>query len=312
VCRGRPVILGPRRTRLRPDGRTFADANDPDSIAALVARLDPLRPALSVLEATGGYEMPLAAALQVAGLPVAVVNPRQARDFARATGRLAKTDRIGAAVLAHLAEAVRPAPRSVPDAEVRHLDALVARRQQLIGTRVIESNWQGTATDAAVRAGLGRHLAWLEAELAAADKQLAAAVRASPALRERDSLLQSVPGIDPVASQTPSAALPELGTLPGGSWPPWWAWRRSTMTAARGSGAGTSAGAARSCGGCLHLPALAAVRHNPVLPAFRVRLAGRAKRPKVIRTAVARRLLVIANAIISSSRPWQAELAAAC
>jgi transposase len=130
-------------TALRPDGRTFADRNDPDGIAALVARLVALQPALLVLEATGGYEMPLAAALQVAGLPVAVINPRQARDFAKATGRLAKTDRIDAAVLAHFAEAVRPAPRPVADPPVRHLDALLARRQQLIGMRVMEPTGWG-------------------------------------------------------------------------------------------------------------------------------------------------------------------------
>src|SRR5262249_25762678 len=132
-------------TALRPSGQTFADPNTPDGIAALVARLAPLRPALIVLEATGGYEMPLAAALHVA-----VVTSRQARDFARAVGGLAKTDRIDAAVLAHFAEAVRPAPRAAADAEVRHLDALLSRRQQLIGMRVMESNRLGTATDPAV------------------------------------------------------------------------------------------------------------------------------------------------------------------
>src|SRR5262249_43344339 len=148
--------------------------NDPDGIAALVARLARLQPALIVLEATGGYEMPLAAALQVAGLPVAVVNPRQARDFAKATGRLAKTDTIDATMLAHFAEAIRPAPRPVADPRVRHLEALLARRQQLIGMRVMESNRLGTAADPAVRDGLGRHIAWLEAELTEAERQLAA------------------------------------------------------------------------------------------------------------------------------------------
>src|SRR5262245_4534374 len=298
-------------TALRPSGQTFADPNTPDGIAALVARLAPLRPALIVLEATGGYEMPLAAALQVAGLAVAVVNPRQARDFARAVGRLAKTDRIDAAVLAHFAEAVRPAPRAAADAEVRHLDALLSRRQQLIGMRVMESNRLGTATDPAVRAGLERHLVWLEAELAAADRELAAAVQASPAWRERDALLQSVPGLGPVSSQTLLAALPELGTLPGG--------RLAALVglAPFNDDSGTRQRGRHIRGGravvrrVLYLAALAAVRHNPVLKAFRQRLAERGKRPKVILTAVARRLLVIANAIIRSGRPRQAELAAA-
>ena len=307
---GIDVSKARRDTALRPDGRTFADRNDPDGIAALVARLVALQPALIVLEATGGYEMPLAAALQVAGLPVAVINPRQARDFAKATGRLAKTDKIDAAVLAHFAEAVRPAPRPVADPQVRHLDALLARRQQLIGMRM-ESNRLGTATDPAVRDGLGRHIVWLEAELAEADKQLAAAVRASPAWREKDELLQSVPGIGPVSSQTLLAALPELGTLPGGQL------AALVGLAPFADDSGTRQRGRHVRGGravvrrVLYLAALSAVRHNAVLKAFRERLAARGKRPKVILTAVARRLLVIANAIIRSGRPWEAELAAA-
>jgi transposase len=309
---GIDVSKARRDTALRPDdGRTFADPNEPGGIAALVTRLVALQPALIVLEAAGGYEMPLAAALQVAGLPVAVVNPRQARAFAKATGRLAKTDRIDAAVLAHFAEAVRPDPRPVPDPEVRHLDALLARRQQLIGMRVMEANRLGTATDPAVRAGLGRHIAWLEAELAEADEQLAAAVRASPAWREKDQLLQSVPGIGPVSSQTLLAALPELGALPGGQL------AALVGLAPFNDDSGTRQRGRHVRGGravvrrVLYLAALSAARHNPVLQAFRARLAGRGKRPKVILTAVARRLLGIANAIIRSGRPWQAELAAA-
>ncbi len=311
LCVGIDVSKARLDTAFRPDGRTFADANDPDGIAALVTRLVELQPALIVLEATGGYEMPLAAALPVAGLPVAVINPRQARDFAKATGRLAKTDKIDAATLAHFAEAVRPAPRPVADPQVRHLDALLARRQQLIGMRVMESNRRGTATDPAVRDGLGRHIAWLEAELAEADQQLAAAVRASPAWREKDELLQSVPGLGPVSSQTLLAALPELGALPGGKL------AALVGLAPYNDDSGTRQRGRHVRGGravvrrVLYLAALAAVRHNPVLKAFRERLARRGKRPKVILTAVARRLLVIANAIIRSGRPGQAELAAA-
>jgi transposase len=298
-------------TALRPGDRTFADPNDLDGIAGLVRRLAPLKPALIVREATGGYEMPLAAALQVAGLPVAVVNPRQARDFARAVGRRAKTDQIDAAVLAHFAEAVRPAPRPVADPRGRHLDALLARRQQLIGMRVMESNRLGTATDPAVRAGLERHLAWLATERAEADRQLASAVRARPAWREKDELLQSVPGSGPVSSQTLLAALPELGTLPSGRL------AARAGLAPFNDDSGTRQGGRHVRGGraavrrALYLAALSAVRHNPVLKAFRERLAARGKRPKVILTAVARRLLVITNALIRSGRPWQAELAAA-
>lgn len=298
-------------TALRPTSQTFADANDDDGIAVLIARLVAQKPALIVLEATGGYEMPLVAALQVAGLPVAVVNPRQARDFAKAVGRLAKTDRLDAAILAHFAEAVRPALRPAADPQVQHLDALLSRRQQLLGMRVMEGNRLGTATDAAVRAGLERHLTWLETELDEAERQLAAAVRASPAWREKDKLLQSVPGIGPVASQTLLAALPELGRLAG---------RQVAALvglAPFNDDSGMRQGERHIRGGravvrrALYMAALSAVRHNPVFRVFRERLAVRGKRPKVILTAVARRLLVIANAILRSGRPWQAELAAA-
>ena len=149
-------------------------------------------------------------------IPVAAINPRQARDFAKATGRLAKTDRIDAEVLAHFAEAVRPEARPLPSAEVRALDALLSRRQQLLEMRVMESNRLGTCSDPTVRAGLERHLAWLEAEVADADRLLAEAVKASPAWREKDELLRSIPGLGPVSSLTLLAALPELGTLDGG------------------------------------------------------------------------------------------------
>src|SRR3954463_1380449 len=158
---------------IRPGTKAVApDPNDPAGIAALVARLKPLAPSLVVVEATGGLELPLLAALQVAGIPAAAINPRQARDFAKATGKLAKTDRIDAEVLAHFAQAIRPEARPLPSAEARALDALLSRRQQLLGMRVMESNRLGACSDPTVRAGLERHLAWLEAEAAAADRLL--------------------------------------------------------------------------------------------------------------------------------------------
>src|SRR6185437_13956812 len=160
-------------TAIRPGGAPGRHANDPAGIAALVARLQPLAPDLVVVEATGGLELPLLAALQLAGIPTAAINPRQARDFAKATGRLAKTDRIDAEVLAHFAEAVRPVARPLPSAEVRALDALLSRRQQLLGMQVMESNRLGSCADATVRAGLERHLTWLKAEVADADRLLA-------------------------------------------------------------------------------------------------------------------------------------------
>ena len=160
----------------------------------------------------------------------------QARDFAKATGRLAKTDRIDAEALAHFAEAVRPEPRPAATAERQALDALLSRRGQLVEMRTMESNRLGTCRDAAVRAGIERHLAWLDAELAEAERRLDAAVKASPAWRERDELLRGIPGIGPVVSRTLLASLPELGAPTARGWRPWSGWRRTPTTAARSRG----------------------------------------------------------------------------
>ncbi|HMB06645.1 MAG TPA: IS110 family transposase, partial [Isosphaeraceae bacterium] len=217
-----PIFVGIDLTKahrdpaLRPGQQVARHTNDPAGIAALVARLKPLSPALVVVEATGGPERPLVAALQVADIPVAAINPRRARDFAKALGRLAKTDRIDAEVLAHSAEAVRPAARPLPSAEVQALDALLSRRQQLLEMRVRESNRLGTCTDPTVRPGLERPLAWLGVEVADADRLLSETVKARPAWREKDERLRSIPGLGPVTSRTLRAGLPELGGLDGG------------------------------------------------------------------------------------------------
>lgn len=293
----------------RPDPAPHRVANDPDGIAELVGALRDLAPALIVLEATGRLELPVVAALQVAGLPVAVVNPRQVRDFAKATGRLAKTDRLDAAVLAHFADALRPAPAApVPD-DVRHLDALLTRRNQLIGMRVMETNRLDRLTDAAVRAEVRKHVAWLAKAIARADAALAGAVKASPAWQAKDALLQTIPGVGPVATLTLLAGLPELGTTTGG--------RLAALVglAPFADDSGSRQGGRHIRGGrapvrrVLYLAALSAVVHNPALRAFKERLAARGKRAKVILTAVARKLLVIANAIIQSGQPWRTETA---
>jgi transposase len=295
---------------LRPGTKATArDPNDPVGIAALVSRLKPVAPTLVVVEATGGLELPLVAALQVAKIPVAAINPRQARDFAKASGRLAKTDRIDAEVLAHFAEAIRPEARPLPSTEVQALDALLSRRQQLLEMRVMESNRLGSCSDQTVRAGLERHLAWLEAEIADADGRLSEAVKASPAWKEKDELLRSIPGLGPISSLTLLAALPELGTLDGG--------KISALVglAPFADDSGTRRGGRHVRGGraavrrVLYLAALSAVRHNPALKAFRDRLSSRGKKPKVILTAVARKLLVIANAVIRTGLRWNPELA---
>jgi transposase len=295
---------------LRPAGEVFRLRNDPAGLAALVQRLTPLGPALVVVEATGGYELPAVAALQAAGLAVAAVNPRQARDFAKATGRLAKTDRIDAEALAHFAEAVRPAARPVEPAEQKALDALLTRRRQLLEMRVMEGNRLATCQDAVVRAGIERHIAWLGAEADDAERRLAEAVQASPAWRQREELLRSIPGIGPVASRTLLAALPELGTGDGS--------RLAALAGlapfARDSGSRrgprTIRGGRPEVRRVLYLAALSAARHGGPLAEFAARLRSRGKRAKVVLIAVARKLLVIANAVLRSGRPWDPALAA--
>lgn len=295
---------------LRP-GQPFRLPNDTAGQAALVARLAPLSPALVVMEATGGLEVPALAALAAAGVPVAAVNPRQARDFARATGRLAKTDRIDAEGLAHFAEAIRPGPRPLPGPEQRALDALVTRRRQLVEMRVMEANRLSACADAAVRAAIERHLAWLDAEVGDADRLLGEAIRNSPAWREKDDLLRSIPGIGPQASRTLLAAVPELGTITGA--------KASALVglAPYADDSGQRRGARHVRGGraevrrALYLAALSARRFCAPLKDFADRLAEAGKKAKVVLVAVARKLLVIANAILKTGMPWNAELAAA-
>jgi transposase len=288
---------------VRPTGAAARLANDEPGVAALVARMATLAPALVVLEATGGYEAPAVAALAAAGLPVVAVNPRQARRFAEATGRLAKTDRLDAAALAHFAEAVRPDPRPLPDADTHALAALVARRRQLLDMRTAERNRLPLAAPAVAK-DIRAHVAWLDRRLAAADRDLAAAVQASPAWRATDDLLRSVPGVGPTVSRTLLAELPELGALSG---------RRIAALAgvapvARDSG--RKAGARRIAGGragaraALYMACLSAVRYNPALRAVYRRLRAAGKAAKVAQVAAMRKLLVILNAMVRDNRRW--------
>lgn len=196
---------------LRPDGR-FAVPNDEPGVAQLLTRLQAMPPTLVVLEATGGLELPLTGALAAAGLPVVVVNPRQIRDFAKATGQLAKTDAPDTQVLAHFADVVRPEPRPLPDAQTQELAALVTRRRQLIEMLTAEKNRLASAR-LVVRKQLRAHITWLERALGQANTDLGEAIRQSPVWREKENLLRSVPGIGPVLTTTLLANLPELGTL---------------------------------------------------------------------------------------------------
>ena len=197
---------------VRPMGDRREVSNDDNGIAALVLQMQQLNPEALVLEASGGLELPLVAALAAASLPVVVVNPRQVRDFAKATGRLAKTDSLDAAVLAHFAEAVRPPLRPLRDAETQVLSSLVARRQQVMTMLVAERNRLSSAT-MAVRPSIEAHIAWLKQQLDDLDQGLRQTLRQSPVWREKDDLLRSVPGIGNQISLTLLAYLPELGTL---------------------------------------------------------------------------------------------------
>lgn len=292
------------------DAPAFTVANDPAGHALLAERLAPLRPRRVVLEATGGLEAAAAAALYRAGLPVIVVNPRQARDFAKAMGYAAKTDAIDARALAHFAAAMKAEPRPLPEPAARELDALLDRRRQLVGMRVMEANRKAGATGRVLR-DVEAHLRWLDEHIGRIDGELDERIRSSPAWREKDDLLRGIPGIGPVLSRTLLAGLPELGRE---------GHRRVAALvglAPLADDSGQHRGARRISGGrgqvrsVLYMAALSARRHNPTLRALADRLTAAGKRPKVVLVAVARKLLVIANAILRSGKPWDPKFAAA-
>jgi transposase len=288
---------------VRPSGECCALPNDDLAIKTLVARLAALSPTLLVLEATGGYERAVVAALAGAGLPVVVANPRQVRDFARATGQLAKTDAIDAAVLALFAERVRPTPRPLPDAAAQALDALLTRRRQLLEMLVAEKNRLGLARRP-IRRGITQHIRWLERQLADVDDDLGQLIEQSPVWRAQDNLLQSVPGVGPVLSRTLLGELPELGQL-----------NRKQIAALVGVAplacdSGTQRGRRIVWGGrapirtVLYMSALVAARHNPVIRRFYLRLRAAGKPAKVALTACMRKLLTILNAMMRSHAHW--------
>jgi transposase len=293
---------------VRPRGETWTVAHDEAGLSALVVRLRARAPTLIVLEATGGWEVALAGALATAGLPVAVVNPRQVRDFARSTGTLAKTDRLDAQLLAQFADAVRPEPRPLPDAQAQELTALLQRRRQLVEMLTAEKN-RLTFAARRIRPQLQAHIEWLHKQLAQFDDDLRQLVRASPLWREKDDLLRSAPGVGPVLSTTLLAALPELGRL-----------TRQQIAALVGVAplnrdSGTLRGRRTVWGGRAHVRAvlymstLVATRHNPVVAAFYRRLRAAGKAPKLALTACMRKLLTILNAMLKHHTRWAPALA---
>jgi transposase len=296
-----------RRGREAGEGEhTFGVSNDPAGTQTLLARLLEERPVLVIVEATGGFERPVAAALAAAGLPIAVVNPRQAREFARATGRLAKTDRIDAHLLARFAQAVRPAPRPVPEEEAQALAEITARPRQVVGMLTAEKNRLGAAaTTKPVRGRLQAHVRWLEKELSRTDGDLEEAIAKSPSWRENEELLRGVAGVGPVVARTLLAELPELGSLP----PKQLAALVGVAPLNRDSGAfrGRRAvwGGRATVRAALYLGALVATRHNPQIKEFYERLLGAGKLRKVALVACMRKLLIILNAMLKNRTPWR-------
>jgi transposase len=291
---------------LRPSGESFTIDYSEEEVAALVERrLLPLEPTLIVLEATGGLEVRLAAALAAAALPVAVVNPRQVRSFARAMGRLAKTDRLDAKVIARFAEAVRPPVRPLPDETTRHLGALVARRRQLLAMLVAERN-RRQAADRALHERIDAHLRWLENALAEIEGDLDGAVRDSPVWRAKEELLRSVPGVGPVSARTLLAQLPELGSLTRRQVAALVGVAPFNRDSGKMRGRRTIWAGRAALRACLYMAAVAAARgSNPVIASFyrRLRLAG--KPAKLALTACMRKLVVTLNAMLRTNTAWK-------
>jgi transposase len=288
---------------IRPAGTMLRFTNDAAGIVALVAEMKALTPALIVLEATGGFETSSVAALAAAALPVAVVNPRQVRDFAKATGQLAKTDTLDATMLAHFGEVIRPAVRPMKDADLQALEALMTRRRQLVGMVTAEQNRLPMAS-ALTRKDILQHITWLKKRLKDIDEQTARRIKESPLWLAKDRLLQSVPGIGQVTSSTLLAELPELGKL-----------NRREIAALVGLApfnrdSGTLQGKRSVWGGraevrsALYMATLVAVRFNAVIRDFYTRLCAAGKPPKVALTACMRKLLTILNAMLKANTPW--------
>lgn len=288
---------------IEPDGEVLHLAYDDKGIAQVVSRLTQVAPTLIVMEATGGLEMRLASELAAKGLPVAVINPRQARDFAKATGRLAKTDLVDAAVLAAFARAIRPAVRPIKDVDTRELDDLVTRRRQLIDMRVQETLRLGTASKVQ-RKSLTAHIAWLDKRIASLDDDLTKRLRASDAWRTKDDLLKSIPGVGAVTTLTLLAKCPELGALN----------RRQIAAlvgvAPRANDSGKHRGKRFVWGGraevraVLYMATVSAIRCNSDIKAFAERLKQTGKPAKVVIVACMRKLLTIMNAMVKTNTQW--------
>jgi transposase len=290
---------------VRPSGERFVVSRDEAGLAELRDRLGKLQVALVGLEATGGYETVVAASLSAAGLPVVVVNPAQVRAFAKALGKRAKTDPIDAAVIAHFVEATKPDVRPLPDEATRQLSDLVTRRSQILAMIVAEQQRKSHRPNKRMLASIERLLAALQKELSDLDGQIRETIKASPVWREKDKLLESVPGVGPAISGRLLAEMPELGSLGRrqvaslGGLAPW------TRQSGQWKGKSFIGGGRAGVRSALFMGAMVAARHNPPLKAFYQRLIAAGKEKMVALVAVARKLLTILNAILRDGEPWR-------
>jgi transposase len=296
---------------VHPVQERFSVSNDDAGIAELLKRLKRHRGALVVMEATGGLEHVVAAAMSMEGFRVAIVNPRQVRDYGRAIGQLAKTDKIDADLLALFAEKVSPDPRPLPDKDLQALQALVARRRQIQEMLTAERNRLGAARAEAVRQGLKQHIEWLQQQVKDVDRQLEDAIKNNPAWCAQGDLLRSTPGVGPVVATCLIAQLPELGLI-----------NRKEIGALVGvvpfaCDSGRFRGKRIIWGGrepvrsALYMAALVGVRHNPVLREFNARLLAVGKEPKVALVACMHKLLTILNAMVRTNTYWKESASAA-
>jgi transposase len=285
-------------------GEVWQAANDEQGATEVVERLSKQRPALVVMEATGGYEKLIALALSARGIPVAVVNPRQAKDFARATGKLAKTDKIDARILALFGERVRPEPRPLSNEVQREFEDLITRRRQLVDMLTSEKNRRAQATVKRVRMSLDRHIAWLKEALRRSNDDIETAIKNSPVWREKEDLLRSIPGVGPVLAVTLIAELRELGQL-----------NRRQIAALVGVAplnrdSGTMKGRRCIWGGrssvraVLYMATLAGITRNPDIRATYQRLRQHGKAKKLALVACMRKLLTTLNAVAARNTPW--------
>lgn len=289
------------------EGKSYRVNNDEAGIAQVVREMKERKAALIVVESTGGLEMGVVAGLAAEKQPVALVNPRQTRDFARSTGKLAKTDSIDCQGLAHFAQAVRPRIYVMPDDEAQYLGAVVTRKRQIVEMITAEKN-RRNSTPKALRGRIEEHIAWLEQEKETLEKELSDHLQQSPLWKSKDDVLQSTPGVGPGLSASLLIDVPELGTLGGKQIAALVGVAPFNRDSGKMHGKRAIWGGRADVRSMLYMSTLSAIRHNPVIKAFYERLIKAGKLPKVAITACMRKLLTILNAMIKQGKPWNPKI----